>query len=97
MNERELLLELRRKIAKSHGQSTYLVYNDAEMEMLLRERPKTIEELTKLKGFPASGKRVQAYGAVLIKVFNRQPQNNSHNVEKVVSDNISGSSIFNKR
>lgn len=73
LSEREMLLELRKAIAKKSGQATYLVYNDVELEMLLKERPKTLEELTALKGFPKTGKRVAAYGNALVRIFNLQP------------------------
>ena len=68
-NEREQLLDLRRSIAKSEGQSTYLVFNDQELEVLLDKRPKSIEELSAIKGFPKDGKRVKTYGLRLIGIF----------------------------
>ena len=67
--EKDLLLELRSSIAKRSGQSTYLVYNDEELETLLGARPKSIEELAKIKGFPKDGKRVEAYGRDLVSIF----------------------------
>lgn len=92
MNEKDLLLELRKKIAKSVGQATYLVYNDQELEMLLKERPKTIEELTKLKGFPKNGKRVAAYGNVLVSIFSRS--DNPNGKVTAASDLVNGSNVF---
>lgn len=67
--EREKLIELRSEIARENGQSTYLVFNDEEMEVILDKRPKTIEELGQIKGFPKDGKRVAAYGERLVKIF----------------------------
>ena len=72
MREKEMLLKLRSEVAKKSGQSTYLVPNDKEIEMLLKVRPKTIAELTALKGFPAKGKRVTAYGNALIDIFTKK-------------------------
>lgn len=72
MKEKEMLLKLRSEVAKKSGQSTYLVPNDKEIEMLLKVRPKTIAELTALKGFPAKGKRVAAYGNALIDIFTKK-------------------------
>lgn len=67
--EKDRLLELRSKVAKREGQSTYLVFNDNELEVILNERPKTLEELSKIKGFPKDGKRVKAYGIELVSIF----------------------------
>lgn len=67
--EREKLIELRSEVAKENGQSTYLVFNDEEMETILDVRPKTIDELSKIKGFPKDGKRVAAYGQRLVNIF----------------------------
>lgn len=71
MNEKQQLLELRRQVAKKSGQATYLVPNDKEIEMLLKVRPKNIEELTSIKGFPKTGKRVAAYGQAIIDIFTK--------------------------
>lgn len=72
MKEKEMLLKLRSEVAKKSGQSTYLVPNDKEIEMLLKVRPKNIEELTALKGFPKTGKRVAAYGQAVIDIFTKK-------------------------
>lgn len=85
--ERQKLLELRSKVAKDNGQSTYLVFNDEEMEMLLDARPKTIGDLSKLKGFPKDGKRVEAYGMELVKIFDNRG-GMSALLEKMNSSNI---------
>lgn len=71
MREKEQLLELRRQVAKKSGQATYLVPNDKEIEMILKVRPKSMEELTSIKGFPKTGKRVAAYGQAIIDIFTK--------------------------
>lgn len=68
-SEREQLLDLRKSIAKREGQATYLVFNDAELEVLLDKRPKSIDELSSIKGFPKDGKRVAVYGRELVGIF----------------------------
>ena len=88
--ERQKLLELRSKVAKENGQSTYLVFNDEEMEMILDARPKTISELAKLKGFPENGKRVAAYGKDLVKIFDNRGGMSA------LLEKMEKSSIFNK-
>lgn len=67
--ERQQLLDLRSRVAKKNGQSTYLVFNDEELETLLKVRPKSLEELAKIKGFPMNGKRVEAYGRDVVAIF----------------------------
>jgi len=67
---KEKLLELRSRIAKSTKGATYLIFNDKELEELLLKRPRSIEELSKIKGFPLKGKRVTTYGKDLVKIFN---------------------------
>lgn len=67
---KDKLLKLRSDIAKSTHGSTYLVFNDNELKTLLEKMPKTIEELTSIKGFPKNGKRVSTYGKALIQIFN---------------------------
>lgn len=90
MTEREKLLQLRNKIAKASGQSTYLVPNDKEIEMLLKVRPKTLEELSAIKGFPKNGKRVAAYGNELISIFNEKKTNGA----TTNPSGLKGTSIF---
>ena len=63
------LLKLRSDVAKSNHGATYLIFNDREMEELVKIKPKSIEELGKIKGFPINGKRVQAYGNRLVSIF----------------------------
>lgn len=88
--ERQKLLDLRSKIAKDNGQSTYLVFNDEELEMILDARPKTIGDLSKLKGFPKDGKRVAAYGTELVKIFD------TRGGMSALLERMESSSIFNK-
>lgn len=74
MREKEQLIKLRSEVAKRSGQSTYLVPNDKEIEVLLKVRPKTIQELTALKGFPLKGKRVASYGQAIVDIFTKDIQ-----------------------
>lgn len=68
--ERELLIELRSVLIGKLNTLPFTVYDDATLERLLLARPKTIEDLTKVKGFPAKGKRVKGFGELIIKIFN---------------------------
>ena len=68
--EKIKLLALRSKLAYATKNSHSWSFGDSEMELLLKNRPKTIEDLGKLKGFPRNGKRVASYGQSIIDVFN---------------------------
>ena len=69
---KDALLKLRSDVAKENHGATYLVFNDREMEELLLKRPATLEQLTKIKGFPKNGKRVECYGNRLVSIFSGQ-------------------------
>lgn len=47
----------------------YAVFRDEELEALLKHRPKTIEELVLVRGFPADGARVRKHGLAIIEFF----------------------------
>lgn len=68
--ERELLIELRSKLIGELNTLPFTVYDDETLERLLVAKPKTIDELSKIKGFPAKGKRVKGFGELIVKIFN---------------------------
>lgn len=79
-NEKELLQKLRGHLAYKVGMEPYKVFRDQELDLLLEKRPKTLEELAKLKGFPKDGARVTKYGKAIIDIFNRSGQIDDFNV-----------------
>lgn len=78
--ERELLKKLRGHLAYKKGVEPFRVFRDIELELLLQKRPRTIKELTQIKGFPADGKRVLGYGEAIISIFNKPSQIKDFNV-----------------
>lgn len=70
-NEKELLLKLRGHMAYKKGVEPFRVFRNVELDLLLEKQPKTIAELTQIKGFPAGGKRVLGYGNAIISIFNK--------------------------
>lgn len=70
MRERKLLEELRSKLAFAKKGKHSWSFSDVELESLLKAKPKTLEELGVIKGFPRKGKRVEAYGSSIIDIFN---------------------------
>lgn len=65
------LRKLRGRLAYSKQCEPYKIFRDVELNLLLSEKPRTIENLSKIKGFPKTGKRVQNYGQAIIDCFNR--------------------------
>ena len=67
----ELLRKLRGHLAYAKKCEPYKIFRDVELNLLLGNKPKTIEELSELKGFPRDGKRVTCWGESIIKIFNK--------------------------
>ena len=67
--QKKLLLELRSKLVGKLHVQPYIIYGDETVELLLNKQPKTIEELSKVKGFPPKGKRVAGFGESVIAIF----------------------------
>lgn len=68
--QRELLIDLRSQLVGKMHVQPFTIYNDKTIEDLLEAQPKTIEDLSKVKGFPASGKRLKGFGEAVIAIFN---------------------------
>lgn len=66
----EKLLQLRSKLAYETKGNHSWSFSDKELESLLEAEPRTFTELIQLKGFPADGKRVKAFGQQIIDIFN---------------------------
>ena len=68
--EEELLRNLRGHLSHKRGLSAhYMIFRDEELYLLLKHKPKSIGELSKIKGFPRDGKRVAGYGDAIVAVF----------------------------
>lgn len=81
-SERELLQKLRGHLAYKANMEPFKVFRDQELELLLKKRPKTLEELAEIKGFPKDGARVTKYGKAIIDIFNRSEQIDDFNVRE---------------
>lgn len=71
-NYRELLSKLRGRMAYKSNCAPYLIFSDELMEVLLEQKPKTVEELSTIKGFPKDGKRVEKWGQAIVDVFSEK-------------------------
>ena len=58
-----------------------MIFKDTEMSDLLEIKPKTLKALGEIKGFPASGKRVEKWGQAIIDIFNKTDKVEDFEVE----------------
>lgn len=66
----EALLKLRSKLAFEAKTKHSWSFSDDELKRLVIAKPRTLDALGELKGFPREGKRVKAYGQLIIDIFN---------------------------
>lgn len=67
--KRELLKKLRGHLAYAKQCEPFKIFRNVEFEALMEKQPKTIEELSEIKGFPKDGKRVTCWGEAIVKIF----------------------------
>lgn len=67
--QKNLLLSLRSMLVGKLHTQPFTIYPDAVIEDLLDAQPKTLEELSQVKGFPKSGKRIQGFGEAVVAIF----------------------------
>lgn len=68
--QRELLLKLRSVLVGEMHVQPYIIYPDETIDLLLEAQPKTLDDLSKVKGFPETGKRFKGFGEQVIAIFN---------------------------
>ncbi len=83
--QRELLIQLRASLVGKQHTLPFTIYNDVTIEDLLNVQPKTIEELTNIKGFPVNGKRVKGFGESIIQIF-KNPEAINQILVRVTND-----------
>ena len=84
--EKEALINLREKLIGDLHTLPFTVYTDDQLETLLDARPQSIEELTKVKGFPAEGKRVKGFGEAIVKIFTGLDEMQDISIKEVNGD-----------
>lgn len=68
--QRRLLEDLRSKLIGDKHTLPFTIYTDETIDLLLQKQPKSLEELTQIKGFPKEGKRVKGFGEYIVQIFN---------------------------
>lgn len=84
--QRVLLLNLRSALVGKLHTQPFTIYNDATIDALLEAQPKTLSELSKVKGFPKDGKRIMGFGEAVIAVFTNCDQIQTIDVKTSGSD-----------
>ena len=79
--EEMLLRKLRGYMAFKKQVEPYKIFRDIELDILLQVRPKTMDELTSIKGFPKTGARVACCGQSILDIFNRPKEIDDFTVE----------------
>jgi len=77
----EQLKKLRGHLAHKKQVKPYVIFNDKTFEALMLAKPKTLEELAKVKGFGGEGKRVSGWGQAIIDIFTRPEQTEDFSIE----------------
>lgn len=65
----ELLKKFRLETSKQEGIKPYFIFNNAEMEEIMKINPRTKTELLQVKGF--GQKKVEKYGEAILEILNR--------------------------
>lgn len=69
--EEDLLRKLRGHLAHAKQMEPFKVFTDENLRELLKVKPKTLNELKGIKGFPENGARVSKYGQSIVDIFNK--------------------------
>lgn len=67
--QRQLLIDLRSKLIGSKHTLPFTIYSDETIKDLLKAQPKTLEQLSQVKGFPKDGKRLKGFGESVVQIF----------------------------
>jgi len=65
----ELLKSYRLKTSREEGIKPYFIFNNAEMEELIKINPRTKTELLRVRGF--GEKKIEKYGDAILNILNR--------------------------
>lgn len=91
---RQKLLDLRSKLAyASKGEHSWS-FSDRELRDLLLKKPRTIEELTSIKGFPKNGKRVNSFGKQILEIFNSPDRIQDFNIHVNKQGNLEVTTVL---
>ncbi len=79
--QEDLLRKLRGHLAYAKGVKPYVIFKDEELNAILNKKPKTIDELSTLKGFPKDGKRIANWGQSIVDIFTQTDKIEDFNIK----------------
>lgn len=72
MENNQILALLKKYRMEKSPSAPYKVFSNAMLESILKEKPKSLNALKNIKGFPEGGIRIQKYGEDIIKIFRNE-------------------------
>lgn len=69
--QEKLLNEYRSQMSRDKRIKVFKVFTSENIRDIIQAQPRTLEELTKVKGFPKDGKRIQQYGEAIINIMTK--------------------------
>lgn len=69
--QEKLLNEYRSKMSKDKRIKVFKVFTSENIKDIIQAQPHSLEELSRVKGFPKDGKRIEQYGESIIEIMTR--------------------------
>lgn len=69
--QEKLLNEYRSQMSRDKHIKVFKVFTSENIQDVLKAQPHSLDELSKVKGFPKGGKRIQQYGEAIIDIITR--------------------------
>lgn len=67
--QKQLLEQLRSELVGKLHTQPFTIYTDKTITDLIKAQPKTMVELSRVKGFPKDGKRIKGFGEAVLAIF----------------------------
>ena len=68
--QKEKLIEYRTLKCKERNCGPNRVFTERDIDAIIAAQPRSLADLAKVPGFPADGRRMEQYGADIIKIMN---------------------------
>lgn len=69
--QEKLLNEYRSQMSRDKHIKVFKVFTSENIKDVLDAQPHSLEELSRVKGFPKGGKRIQQYGEAIVDIITR--------------------------
>ena len=68
--QHDLLLKLRNRLCAARHVEPFKIFTESNIAAVIEAQPHTLEELGRVKGFPADGRRIKCYVEAILKIMN---------------------------